>query len=1479
MHKHISLTAKPLSDFVEIAEPIETLVMKLLSKNLEDRYQSAVGVLYDVERILESLQDSDSHPLSGIAIGSQDRASKFLVSSNFVGRSTELKLLKEQFDLVHTDSRTRVATIGGYSGIGKSRLVQEVLYNVSRDKAFYTECKFDQYKSFAPFAIISTLVRDLLAQIFVEPPKVLEAWRQRIQDSLGMEARAACEVCPDLYSLLSRNHLDTLPMLVPLGAMASEERLKRCLKRLIQCFATPETQLVIFVDDIQWSPPADLQILLSVREQSDMFIICAYRDNEVGPEHIVNTMFLCNVDPDLSLNLSALTPEDTTRIVAATLHRPMSRSRQMKNSADQDLQDLSELIFVKTQGNAFFITQILTNLYNSQLLSFDFSGGFWTWNLEAIKAIEISNDVIDLVIRRVSNLSPSCQEILQIASCLGNTSFRLDILEVTAQQSRPYIAKQLFDAMSAGLVVAVDDAYRAALALEVSNERANEDLAEILQSPHCISPTMVNEPSSESADPSLGGKLVVGYRFLHDKVQQAVHALIAEETRPSLQLHIGLSLLKSFGESATDSMLFDICSQINKGRLLLEPSKYIQMAELNLRAARTAFQNTANDTALELSSQAVKYLPEDLWSAEPELASRYFELCEEVYASKALYDEALVASATLLANSKDPIIQARMYDKQMKALMSIGSVKEALDVGATGLASVGIDLKRYLDGSSTRTEADEATKCLWDEVPRTTAAIHALKDLPLLEDPLLLAATDMLVTLLPSMFFLHPNLMPLMVLTGVKLSIEHGVANFSCYFMAFLGMIFCEIEDPCCDFRSGDAYNQVSEQLLDRLMHKSPQAVTRASAVLTLNGCVNAFTRDARVEGKRNFNMSIELSQRCFDGEYMAYSLGNQAITRLCRGENLSCIYTDLAKHIKVVTSYKRDLGTQYCFPTLQGIYTLIHARDRREALLMNGSLIEDMDESLRIMQAGDMTLHQVYFWTTRLLVALIFEDQRAALVAVRSGRALLPGAYGIPAKTAFETMSFVVLIEAQDSNEKLPEDLEDYLPILCKHISGWTRQSPKNFGAWEPFMQAELDKHTAPIETTIKRFEQAFDLAAAQENFLLCGIFGSRCARYVNLALGRRAASGYAREAVAAYYRFGSPIAVRYFTSLYDLGFGIENTRIPREAKDVLSKDLAYLSLSGNPTNVTRPLLASKSILTNGSKNQYDATNVPASDATSKTRLQGAEQSFQPMISWSEASMAETDLNVVIQSSLLLSKSLQTEDIVRQLLTLLLQVAGAQTGVLITDLKQDQELFVAATASINEVRVYNDLALSDAETLVPAELIRLAANSKRCVIDEKRFMRSRLGRVQEQQSGLTAKSFMALPVILSDKILAVAYLAHDQLSGLFTERKVELLTTLASQAAVTLEKGRIYQEIKFANDALEVNKRCLEQQTEELEGVVELRTRQLQAQNSALSGEIKQRMAMEKELVEAKETAEQATAMKSRFLAMMRSAHPLALI
>ncbi len=744
MHQHISKTPIAPSEIVNsIPAIVDELVLKLLKKSPDDRYQSADGLLADVSQIAEALEQRT--PLTRIEIGKCDQVSRFTVAQSFVGRSSELQTLIELYRDLEKNAKTQVAVISGLSGVGKSRLVKEMMQTVAEFDIYYSESKFDQSHDHAPLATLTKIVSDLLSQIFVQPQSVVALWRSKIANALGEEANVLVNMCPHLATLLTSKYLQTLSDPTGNKVDASEKILKRSILALIRMFATDTKKLIIFLDDIQWAMPDYAQILVDISALPYVYILLAYRGNEVGAAHHIQTNVLEKIRIDARIDLGPLSQESVTHLVDATLQR---RSPGPGPRVGQDTKELCRAIFLKTQGNAFYVTQLLQNLYAEKLLTFDVSKSIWSWDIESIRAIGVMDDVVDLLLQQLVKLSAGCQGILKLASCLGNTGFDLVSLSLVSGQSPVVIANYLWEVLRTGLVIPTSNLYRTSLLMREEFADYGEYYSDKREGFTDVG--SVSDRSNTTAA-MLTGKFNARYRFLHDRVQQVCYSLIPGGELNEYHLNIGKRLVESSGPASLDSMIFDICYHMNHGIDFLDIEAKAALGKMNLLAGKKSLLNGAFSAALQYTNRAGSLLSSDLWTENAFLAEDYYTLVEEVNFCNSDFEGALAAAQQVSANTNSVLVKLRMCGKQMTSLMLLGKVVESIDLCFSNTLCAGTDMSTYLRAD--KQEVAEQLEGVRSRMLTDPREIRKIADLPVMTDEIHLATQQILADSLPAVPF------------------------------------------------------------------------------------------------------------------------------------------------------------------------------------------------------------------------------------------------------------------------------------------------------------------------------------------------------------------------------------------------------------------------------------------------------------------------------------------------------------------------------------------------------------------------------------------------------------------------------------------------------------------------------------------------------------------------------------------------------
>src|SRR6266852_7974197 len=488
----------------DLPGPITAMVMKLLAKTAEERYQTAAGVEADLRRCLaewESHGRIDPFPL-----GAYDVSDRLLIPERLYGREREIDTLLVSFDRVVANGTLEFVLVSGYSGIGKSSVVNELHKALVPPRGRFASGKFDQYKRDIPYATLGQAFQSLVRSLLTQSEAELGRWRDSLSEALGPNGQLIVNLVPELELVIGKQ-----PPVADLPPQDAQNRFQMVFRRFLGVFASPEHPLALFLDDLQWLDAATLDLLehlVTHPEVRHLLLVGAYRDNEVGPAHpLLRTLEAIRaVDARVhEIVLAPLELDDVGRLIAEALHCDPERARP-----------LAELVQEKTGGNPFFAIHFFIALADEGLLAFDPVVSAWQWNIDRIRAKSYADNVVDLMAGKLKRLSATTQEALKQLACLGNVA-QIATLALVHGDTEEATHEALWEAVRAGLVVHQDKAYR----------------------------------------------------FLHDRIQQAAYSLIPEAQRAEVHLRIGRVLLASMTADDLAEHLFDVANQLNRGAALL----------------------------------------------------------------------------------------------------------------------------------------------------------------------------------------------------------------------------------------------------------------------------------------------------------------------------------------------------------------------------------------------------------------------------------------------------------------------------------------------------------------------------------------------------------------------------------------------------------------------------------------------------------------------------------------------------------------------------------------------------------------------------------------------------------------------------------------------------------------------------------------------------------------------------------------------
>src|ERR687885_639621 len=682
VHCHLAKHSIPIHQInPKIPLSLSQIVSKLMAKNAEERYQSALGLKHDLEICLVQLQKTAK--IEFFELGKRDISDRFTIPEKLYGRKKEVAQLLAAFERVSLGT-TEMMLVAGFSGIGKTVVVNEVHKPIVRQRGYFIKGKYDQFQRNIPFSAFVQAFRDLMGQLLSESDTQLQTWKTKILAAVGDNGQVLIDVIPELERIIG----EQLPA-TELSGSAAQNRFNLLMQKFVQVFTSKEHPLVMFLDDLQWADSASLNLLqLLMMDTGYLLVLGAYRDNEVSPVH----PFILTVDEIVktgatvnTITLQALSEPDMNLLVADTL-----------NCESFLAQPLTTLVYQKTQGNPFFATQFLKALHDDRLISFNWEIRHWQCDIAQVKTLAITDDVVEFMAWQLQKLPRESQDVLTLAACIG-AQFDLNTLVIVSEKSAGMTATALWKALQEGLVIPTSKIYK-----------------------------FFTESESDEVFKASGNPT---YRFLHDRVQQAAYSLIPDSQKKATHLKIGQLLQQNCAEIEQEEKLFDIVGHLNRGiELIAQPSEREALAKLNLAAGCKARNSTAYTAARVYLQVGVELLRANCWQSQYELTLNLYVAAAEAAYLNADFDGMEQMAARVLQNAQTILDKIKIYEIQIVAQTAQSKTLEAIAVARDALWQLGVELP---------TEADEgkigkALQSLAGQLSGRT--IEELVDLPVMSD-------------------------------------------------------------------------------------------------------------------------------------------------------------------------------------------------------------------------------------------------------------------------------------------------------------------------------------------------------------------------------------------------------------------------------------------------------------------------------------------------------------------------------------------------------------------------------------------------------------------------------------------------------------------------------------------------------------------------------------------------------------------------
>jgi PAS domain S-box-containing protein len=1085
VHCHIAkMQTPPIVLAPTIPVTVNNIIIKLMAKTPELRYQSAAGLRYDLEKCWQEWQENGN--ISQFVLGNRDICDRFAIPEKLYGRETEVKTLLEAFDRV-SEGSSEIMLVAGFSGIGKTAVVNEVHKPIVRQRGYFIKGKFDQFKRDIPFSAWVQAFQNLIRQLLAESAADVQKWQIKILEALGGNSQVIIDVIPGLEHLIGKQQ-----QVPELEGNAAQNRFNLLFQKIIRVFATEEHPLVIFLDDLQWADSASLklmQLLMSETNTRYLLLIGAYRDNEVFPAHpLILTLdeirkYSATVN---QITLAPLYQTSLNRLIADTLSCPPEKTIS-----------LTELIFTKTKGNPFFATQFLKSLHKDGLITFNFTpppppwqggaGGGWQWDIAQVKTLALTDDVVEFMAIQLQKLPINTQNVLKLAACIGN-QFDLATLAIVHEKSQSETATDLWKALQEGLVIPISEIYKFF---------QDSDSVEVAQTP----------------------ELSVPYKFLHDRVQQAAYFLIPESQKQSTHLEIGQLLLRNTPEAEREEKIFDIVNQLNMGvELITAQTERDRLAQLNLIAGGKALASTAYAAANIYLQTGIELLRANCWQSQYELTLNLYVAAAEAAYLNADLDGMEETAALVLQEAQTILDKVKIYQIQIAAQTAQSKVLQTIAVARDALLQLGIELPAEPDEA----KMDTALQALAAQLQGRK--IEELVDLPVMTNPQTQAAMQLSSMLFPTIFQGMPGLLPLLSPTMVSLSLQFGNAPASTVGYAIHGMVLCAFLQ---EVETGYRFGQLGLSLLSRF--NVPEF--KSTVLLLFGGWIQHHQEPllATIPTlKDGFTAGMETGGFVDAG----YNIYIYFYTNLFAGVELDSWEPEIAGYRAVMAQLKQYSAQIYLDMIQQTVQNLRETRIHSDCLIG-----EAYDETVMIpkhYQDNEFTAIACAC-IFKLLLAYYYGNYTAALDNITQIKQYVMGVSGstfVPIFHFYAALTHLALFPAQSAIEQT-----EILALVENHqttLHQWAQNAPMNYLHKWYLVEAERHRVLSQNMEAMDYYDRAIQLAQENEYINEEALANELVAKFYLNWGKEKIAQVYLTDAYYAYARWGAKAKVEDLEKRY---------------------------------------------------------------------------------------------------------------------------------------------------------------------------------------------------------------------------------------------------------------------------------------------------------------------------------------------------------
>lgn len=1301
VHSHIAVNPVPPHEVdPHIPKVVSEIIMKLLMKNVDDRYQSAYGLKYDLETCLEKYQNNGM--IENFQICQKDIPDTLQIPQKIYGREQELEDIMKVFEKISKDERSLLA-IRGHSGVGKTALVEEfqrrtVASSKEGSKLKFISGIYDQFRQNIPYHGIIEAFDKLIKRILTQKKSKIKEWKKKIIEAVSPNGQVLTEVIPSLELII-----DKQPDVVQLDPEKSQNRFNMVFQNFIKVF-TSETPMILFLDDLQYIDISSTKLLESIirdNENTNLLIIGAFCDNEIKEDHqLMKVIDKLEKDeiPVTNISLQPIKEKGVSKLIADTLFRD-----------EDEVSELSNAIKSKTNNNPFFIQHFLNTLYKEKFIEFSFDEGKWVWYIDKIRNMSITDNVAELMTDQIQQLPEDTQEIIKLAASNG-IQFNINTLSAVSRKSIKEVADSLQKAVDEGMIFPLGEDYK-----------------------------YITE------DTSIEDDIKAEYKFLHERVQSACYSLIEEEQRKQNHLQIGKYMYSVTPDEEMESHIFEILNQLNASRELLTNQEELEtLIRLNLKGSRKAIESTAFEIAREYISVGMEVMPDDFWEKAYDLAFRLFFNRSRIEYSLENNEETEKYLRISLDKAQTDTHKLQVYDMLVVLYTKKGEADEAVRIGKEGLKIFDISIPEEKEKvqAMQNEEFQKLKKNLSEKTP------DDIYNLPMVEDE----KYQVLSEIISHMFGVAHMAMKaeigyVLIFRLINILIDKGNTEMIPFSMIFY-----------CNFLRNEK-DKVDEAYEWGLM--ATKLADKMNNPVIIPGVYNAFAMF--IHPLKN---PVKTSYPLYDKAYKAAMavgnwfvagsiLANASHLRFTNGEYL----TKALEYVNNSITYARKLHNN----TLElSLLPMKRANLALQGETEDGASFNSKKSDEDIFNEKDFydniieMKHGVaidWYFDSKLITLAVFGEYKGIIDIIKKMKEL-----NMKFESRNKLFYFIALIQLYD---ELPDDTKEerdkFIEDLANDANNAIDNSKEDGSLFIPYLVlAEYSKHKGDYKKAIPSYDKAIMYAEQSSSIVFYNGIACELASKFYLSLeSELSAKAHMTEAFYVYKHWGALGKVK-----------------------ALEKEFSHLITERGDSS--------------DAKISTDATISVSSS--------------------SDSSSVMLDLSTVMKASSTISGEMVLDKLLKKLMKIVLENAGAQKGFLI--LNDDGELKIEAEGNIDQsdVKITDSVPVWDSG-LVAESIINYVERTHEDVV-LKNASQDQTYNSDPYIRDHKPKSILSIALLNQGKMIGILYLENNITIGAFTPERLEVLKMLSSQIAVSIENATLYTKLEDYNRNLE---KKVEQRTSEL--------------------------------------------------------------